>query len=280
MPAAFFYPRGAGYWTPAAPRLAAIARQHDNQQATWFANVGVFYAIGRMRPGITEAATRAELAVLLNAISRELKIDLTGLGITTAVTPLLEHIFGPARRALLVLTGAVTLLLVIACINVAGLLFARGASRTREIAVRAALGASRRALVHQLLVESALIACSGTVVGVVLAAVSLKSLVALSPANIPRLDATVLDLPVLVVAAIATAVTTLLVGLAPAAHVSRASLGTDLKGSASGVAARSRGARASRALVASQVAVHARLVARSGTLCAKLRPAGAAQPRF
>src|SRR5205085_11070083 len=100
----------------------------NDQQATWFENVGVFYAIGRMRPGVTEAATRAELAVLLNAISRELKIDLTRLGLTTAVTPPLEHIFGPARRPLLVPPSAVMLLLVTACINVAGLLVARGAS--------------------------------------------------------------------------------------------------------------------------------------------------------
>ncbi len=180
------YPRGAEYWTPAAPRLAAIARHRHEPLATWFENVGIFYGIGRMRGGVTEATTRAELVVLLDAISHELKIDLAGLGVTTAVTPLLEHIFGPARRALLVLTGAVSLVLLMACMNVAGLLFARGASRSREMAVRAALGASRGALVRQLLAESGLIACCGTVTGILIAAIVLQSIVALSPADIPE----------------------------------------------------------------------------------------------
>ena len=266
MRAEYFYPRGAEYWTPAAPRLAAIARHRHEPLATWFENVGIFYGIGRMRGGVTEATTRAELVVLLDAISHELKIDLAGLGVTTAVTPLLEHIFGPARRALLVLTGAVSLVLLMACMNVAGLLFARGASRSREMAVRAALGASRGALVRQLLAESGLIACCGTVTGILIAAIVLQSIVALSPADIPRLDSTALDFRVLLLAVITTVVTTLLVGLAPAAQVSRTSLVSDLKGAATGVVARGSGARASRALVASQVAVTLVLLVGAG-LC-------------
>src|SRR5204863_8396829 len=107
------------------------------------------------------------------------------------------------------------------CFNVAGLLFARGAARNREIAVRAALGASRHVLVRQLLVERALIALSGGAIGVAVAALTLNTLVALSPADIPRLDATALDGRVLVFAIVVAVVTTLVVGLAPAIHLSR-----------------------------------------------------------
>jgi putative ABC transport system permease protein len=122
------------------------------------------------------------------------------------------------------------------------------------MAVRAALGASRRVLMRQLLMESALLVVCGTVSGVALAALSLKTLVALSPADIPRLDTAVLDSRVLLLSVFVAAVTTLIVGLAPAAHVSRTSLVSDLKGSATGVVGRGARGRARRVLIASQVA--------------------------
>jgi putative ABC transport system permease protein len=254
MPAEFFYPRGAQYWTPAAPRLAATARHRKEPIDQWFDRIGVFYGVGRLAAAATPATTRAETVLLLKAVSDELKIDLAGMGIEVVVTPLLMQIFGPARHALLVLMGAVTLVLLIACINVAGLLFARGASRAREMAVRAALGASRRVLMRQLLMESALLVVCGTVFGVSIAALSLRTLVALSPADIPRLDAAVLDSRVLVLSVFVAAVTTLVVGLAPAAHVSRTSLVSDLKGSGTGVVARGARGRARRVLIGAQVA--------------------------
>lgn len=254
MPAEFFFPRGAQYWTPAAPRLAGIARQRNEPLETWFDQVGVFYGIGRLRTDATPGTTRAELVVLLNAISQESKVDLAGMGITTAVTPLPDHIFGSARRALLVLSGAVAIVLLVACFNVAGLLFVRGASRSREMAVRAALGAGRRVLMRQLLVESALLAWCGAAAGVLIAALSLHTLVALSPADTPRLDAVALDGRALLFSVAVAICTMLLVGLAPAASVSRTSVATDLKGPATGVATAGSRVRAARVLIASQLA--------------------------
>ncbi len=163
----------------------------------------------------------------LKSVADQHRIDLTHFRIV--VTPLLDFVFGPARQTLWLLMAAVVLVLLIACGNVAGLVFARGASRRREIAVRAALGASRGVLVRELLAESALIACAGGLLGVAAAAAVLETLVALSPADIPRLDATGINVPVVLFAFATALVATVLVGLVPALRASRTSLVDDMK---------------------------------------------------
>jgi len=264
MPEEFFFPRGAQYWTPAAPRLARIARARGEPAAPLFDGLGVFYGLARLTPGATTSSTRLESALYFKTISRELKTDLTDSHLI--LTPILEHIFGPARYALIALMAAVIVVLFIACFNVAGLLFARGAARTREIAVRAALGASRHVLVRQLLVESALIALSGAAIGVAVAALTLNTLVALSPADIPRLDSTALDGRVLVFAIAIAVVTTLVVGLVPAIHLTRTSLVDAFKGAETGVMSRSGRVRTRRGLIAGQIAATLVLLVAAG-LC-------------
>ena len=224
----------------------------------------MFYGLARLKADATIGMVRAEAALYIKSLAEKFKVDLSDERIV--LTPILDHIFGRARPALLALMGAVVLVLLIACFNVAVLLFARGASRTRELAVRAALGASRGMLMRQLLAESALIALAGTVVGVAGAALALDTLVALSPADIPRLDATALDGRVLAFSVAIAVATTLVVGLAPAAHLSRPSLADDVKGAGTGVAYRSGRARTRRALIALQVAATLVLLVAAG-LC-------------
>ena len=227
MPPEFFFPRGAQYWTPAAPRLEAIARQSGQPRADLFGKFGVFYALGRLKPGVSVADARLEMPSYVKAVADQFRLDLSNFRVV--VTPLPDFIFGPARRTLWLLMAAVLLVLLIACGNVAGLLFARGATRRREMAVRTALGASRGALVRQLLVESAMIACCGAALGVAGATAALKTLVALSPADIPRLDGTGVNVPVLLFSVAAALGATFGAGLVPALRASRVWLAADMK---------------------------------------------------
>jgi putative ABC transport system permease protein len=265
MPAEFFFPRGAQYWTPAGPRLAKIPLGPRSSVDQRFASLNVFYGLGRLRPNATVSTAGAETNVFLHQNAEELGIDRATTHMV--LTPVRDHIFGRARPALLALMGAVIVMLLLACVNVAGLLFARGASRAREMAVRAALGAGRGVLTRQLMVESTLVAFAATIVGVGVATLTLDTLLALSPADIPRLDTTTaLDVRVLIFAMTIAVTTTLLVGLAPAMHLSRPSLVGELKGAASGVSQGSTPGKARRGLIAVQLAATLVLVAAAG-LC-------------
>ena len=250
MPPEFFFPRGAQYWTAAAPRLEAIARHTGQPRADLFGKLGVFYALGRLKPGVSVAAARREMPSYLNAVAGQFRIDLSHFRIV--VTPLLDFIVGPPRRILWLLMAAVVLVLLIACGNVAGLMFARAASRRRELAVRAALGAGRGVLIRELLAESAVIGCAGGLVGAGAASAMLATLVRLSPADIPRLQDTGINLPVMLFALFTALVATIAVGLIPALRSSRGSLVDDLKNGGAGTGRASAPAR--RVLVAVQVA--------------------------
>jgi putative ABC transport system permease protein len=204
MPRGFAYPRGAELWTPIVPAVgAAIAED---------AGVWWMSGLGRLAPGVSLEDARREMGALALAYNRE---HFQAEGITAVVTPLDEAMLGPARPALLALLGAVGLVLLVACANVAGLQLVELAERSREMAVRLALGASPGRLARTLLGESLVLCAAGGILGVLAARVAVPVLVALAPGNVPRLGEAAVDSATLVFAVLVSLVSVGLSGLAP-----------------------------------------------------------------
>jgi predicted permease len=188
------------------------------------ANRGSHYvdAIGRLRGGITPGQATAEMNGLAAQLGRE-HPDFDN-GWRVRLIPLFEEVIGKSQRLLLVLMGAVGFVLLIACANAANLLLARATARTREIAVRAALGAGRLRLIRQMLTESVLISLIGAAFGALIAIGGVRALVALLPQDFPRAHAIHVDATVFAFTFAIALVTGILFGLAPALQTSRADL--------------------------------------------------------
>jgi putative ABC transport system permease protein len=180
---------------------------------------------------------------------------------------LLDSLIGNFKKTLYALLGAVLLLLLIACSNVANLFLARATARQSEIAMRATLGATRGRLIRQLLVESFVLALGASGVGCVLAYFGLKAVVALIPAGtLPEETVIRMDMPVLFLSLGVTILTTFLCGLAPALHVLRGELHPRLAGSGKGTGASLRQGKLRAGLVVSEVALSIVLLTGAGLL--------------
>jgi putative ABC transport system permease protein len=187
-------------------------------------NYGV---VARLKPGVTVAQARAEMTVIAKRLERAYPATDTGWGVT--LFPMAEMFTGRIRPVLLILLGAVGLLLLIACANLANLLLARAATREKEIAIRGALGAGRRRIIRQLLTESLVLAIAGGVLGLVLAAWGVRLLRNVIPDMFPMLQHMRVDVSVLAFTFGIAILTGLLFGLAPAWRSSRTDLNTTLK---------------------------------------------------
>jgi len=251
MPPRFHYPDDVDVWQ----RLRWDLTRHSR-----FAHF--MESVVRIKKGTTLEQATAAVDTLRARLAREFPPS-NGSWIPRLV-PLLDQQLGYYRPALLVLVGAVGLVLLIGCLNVASLLLTRALSREREVALRLAMGASPRQLITQLFAEGLVLAVAGALLGVLAAAVALPALIALTPVNIPRLDQATLDMRALGLASGIVALTTIVFCLVPALVLLRRKMIVELR---SGERGSSRSARrVYTALVAGQVALACTLLVSSALL--------------
>jgi predicted permease len=221
--------------------------------------------IGRLKPGATLEQAKADLNLIAGNLARQYP-DSNKWYTSALVEPELQHMIGDTRPALRVLFGAVALVLLIACANVAGLLLARGSRRSAEFALRAAIGASRAKIIRQLLVESLVLALCGGIAGVVLAFGLLRGMVRMMPLDIPRMEGATIDGSALVFVMVVSVVTGLLFGVLPAWRMSHLEPVQALREGTRGVAGGRGQHRLHNGLVVTQTAIGLVLLVGSGLL--------------
>src|SRR5258708_4212976 len=263
-PANFQFPVGFGYlgkvlndpvdlYVPIAATSKEAARGNYS-----------FFAIGRLKPGVPIDRAQAEMTTIEGRLERQYPDGNTGIGVRLIATR--EQTVKEIRPALLVLLGAVAFLLLIACANIANLLLARGASRQKEIAIRAALGASRLRVVRLLLSESVMLSLLGGCLGLLLAFWGTDALVALAPDNIPRLNEVGVDARVFGFTLAVSLVTGIVFGLVPALHAAKPDLNEALKEGLRGSMGSASGKRTRSVLVVVEVALSLVLIIGAGLM--------------
>ena len=238
-------------------------------------------AFGRLRPGVTPLEAQSELRRLYRLMLPLFPWRMPDTWASeTTVVPLLDVEVGDMRQRLLLLFGAVGLILLIACANVANLMLARAAGREKEIAVRSALGATGSRLIRQLLSESVVLGSVAGLVGLLAAAASLRALVTLLPADTPRIGEVSLHWPVFLFAAAASVVTGVLFGLIPALRMASPNLRESLHSGGRTVAGKAGQFRISMMLVVGQIALSVVVVTAAGLLLHSLWSLAQVNPGF
>ena len=270
MPPGFQFPdRTIEIWKPFLLDAEALS---DNNRGSHG-----YTALARLKAGISRAQAQADLNAVTATFKAEHPVNY-GNGFSVTLWPLRDEIVGDTGRPLLVLLGAVGMVLLIACANVANLLLARGASRRKEIAVRTALGASRGRIVRQLLTESVLIAATGGAAGLVLARWGVDLLIGISPDSVPRLREVTIDLRVMLFTAGVSIATGVLFGLVPALRASKGNTNAALKeGGRSGSAMHGR---TRRTLVVAEISLSLVLLVGAGLLLRSFARLSDVEPGF
>ena len=256
------------FWT--SLQLQSADAQASNRNVHWL------FAFTRLKPGTSQQQVQA----VLDSIAKRLKAqDPTGEGALGAtLQPVGEFLLGNAKPALLLLMGAVGFVLLIACSNVANLLLARGTVRRREISIRTALGAMRARVMMQLLTESVLLSLAGGLLGLGLAWLAVKVLLAIHPSSLPSVDTVAIDATVLTYTVLLSAVVGIVFGIAPAFEASRVNLSEALKESSRGS---SRGFGKHRVvLVVTETALASILLIGAGLSLKSLWRAQSVEPGF
>lgn len=255
MPRGFAWPEKTEIWLPIAAtgNPASAGRTGHNWRV-----------LARLRPGSTVAQAQAEVGGIERRIKRQYPSPFQAKD--AAVVALQEQLVGQVRPALLMLFGAVGFLLLIVCVNVANLLLVRVTARSRELAVRTALGAGRRNLIRQMLGESLLLGAAGGAAGLLLAAVSLELLLVLLPPELPRLGEIRIDGGVVAFAVAISAAAGLLFGFLPAWRASAINVNDALKSGSRSATASRASKRTQSALVISEVCLSLVLVAGAALL--------------
>lgn len=264
MPQGFDYPDGTQIWKP-----------HDMDESTQLPilttrPMRIVDILARRKPGVTGTALETEMARLTQAVSQEYPKEYRDSGwrspLTISALPLQERVTGDLKPALFVLGGAVGLVLLIACVNLANLLLARASARQRELAVRLALGSSRARIVRQMLTESMLLALPGGLAGVAIAWLAVAFLNATKPLVLVRHPPISLDLQTLAFTLALTLLTGLIFGIAPAWAAARISIHDTLKGASQSHSAGHGSTRLRQVLLITELGVSLVLLNGAGLL--------------
>lgn len=253
LPPRFHFPDTSDIWRPSD----AVDRKHPRTSLS-------FHAIGRLKPGVSLEQAQAQLTSIAVRLQRQ--YPNSNKDRSVAVARMRDDMVSNVRLTLYLLLGAVCLVLLIACANVATLLLTKATDRTREIAVRVAVGARRSRIIRQLISESLLLAFVSGSGGLMVAIAGLKALIALAPADVPRLTEISIDGPVLAFTFTVSVLCSLLFGLAPALYASRVDSNDALKQGGTRSVASGRSSRLRSALVIAEIALSVVLLAGAGLL--------------
>jgi putative ABC transport system permease protein len=260
-PAGFQYPDKTEVWLPP---LRLVPELNERQDVTQSRGMGYLAAVALLKPGVSVKQAAAEMETI-TARLRQQYPDTNNRRFNRVVS-LHNHLIGDTNKLLWLLLGAVTFVLLIGCANVANLLLASGASRQKEMAIRTALGASRWRVMRQLFTESTMLALAGGAVGLLVAVWGLAAITKLLPADFPRLHEIRMDWRVLGFTFMASVLTGILFGLAPALQITRPDVQESMKESGRGTAGSLRQSRFRQALIVVEVALSVVLLAGAGLL--------------